>query len=581
MRNRLWLPALAFLLLFSGSVRAEDDPAEAPAAADYGLDAIRARFTALRPRIEKALGGTFRDAPEFVLTDREGMKAILLEELESFPAEVRQSPLLGPAGTEMLQDLMASAMAGKLEMKTGKLHIQPDAFRRLSELDESFATASSQAFLDTVLIHESVHAFQRESFDLDAFFDAAKTIETFQCRMCVLEGHAQVVTRRVARDLGIEDAVDLLVRLNSAGAVGPDDPLARSIGGAVTEMLGLPYTAGEKFVAAVAAKLGDEEAMKRLFAAPPQTLRQVLHPEEYLDPREGGPDLLGIIAETRKRFPAEEFDTQVMAAPEPALRAGVAPFAEPDQVDRAMQGFREAQILIATKKGAIPGQDLQSIVLVEFDSLESAQAFVELEERVARKKDELLAGQPGLKISGQEYGDLSKEGLSGVFIRKTVEIGFGTTLHSAVVVCREGNCLAEITVLAPTPPVREDVLALVNRVRDLFRGVETPPAEAKAPATAPEEGPKSAPAGPVVLAPDRIDAPGRLAGSAACGGANVRVELRVGSEVIAVDETMAGDSGLNTFEFDVPAEFRGQDLTLVAIAPDGASTAKTVKTSLR
>lgn len=145
--------------------------------------------------------------------------------------------------------------------------------------------AKQMGFEHAVAVHELMHALQDQQFGIGpAELALRKDTDASLAYHSVVEGEASLVMlARLVEPMGqtldgiVKNAAlaSLLAGASTMVTGGADTPRY------FTESLALPYTAGLKFVMAVYRK-GGWEAVNRLYADPPASMREVLHPEEYL-----------------------------------------------------------------------------------------------------------------------------------------------------------------------------------------------------------------------------------------------------------------------------------------------------------
>jgi hypothetical protein len=140
------------------------------------------------------------------------------------------------------------------------------------------------SFEDSVAVHELTHALQDQRFDLGKKDSALHDdTDAGMALHSVAEGEATLVMlAEMSASMGV--TVDQIVgnemMLNAMSAAS-----AAMTGGAGTpryfiDSLAFPYTAGLKFVAA-AYRTGGWAAVNRIYDSPPQSTREIIHPEEY------------------------------------------------------------------------------------------------------------------------------------------------------------------------------------------------------------------------------------------------------------------------------------------------------------
>jgi hypothetical protein len=140
---------------------------------------------------------------------------------------------------------------------------------------------------EMALVHELAHALADQHFHLEKFLKkAGSSDDASLARMAVMEGQAtwlmsEVTARRMGQSLLESPAmVDTMSRL--AGAGGSGFPVFQSMPLYMRETLVFPYSQGMVFQQRVAEKLG-KQAFGEVFRRPPQSTREILHPETYFD----------------------------------------------------------------------------------------------------------------------------------------------------------------------------------------------------------------------------------------------------------------------------------------------------------
>lgn len=141
---------------------------------------------------------------------------------------------------------------------------------------------------EAILVHELAHALADQHYDLRRFLDrGARTGEQQAARLAVIEGQAMwVMLDWQLRQMGagsvagnrqaLERMLPMLDRMAAASyPVFSTAPLY------LQETLLFPYTAGVLFHQAVVERLGSR-AFRAVLESPPETTRQILHPEEWL-----------------------------------------------------------------------------------------------------------------------------------------------------------------------------------------------------------------------------------------------------------------------------------------------------------
>jgi hypothetical protein len=122
-----------------------------------------------------------------------------------------------------------------------------------------------------VLAHELTHAIDDQHFDLDRLDDMVVRCddEVFQAALGVVEGSANHFATQVL----LRFPVAAPGSLSGGGSAGEVPPL-------ITEIQAYPYTAGQRFVDALADQ-GGPAAVNRALLRFPTTTEQILHPSKF------------------------------------------------------------------------------------------------------------------------------------------------------------------------------------------------------------------------------------------------------------------------------------------------------------
>jgi hypothetical protein len=178
--------------------------------------------------------------------------------------------LLGllPQGTDLyrlLLDLYTEQVAGFYDLKEGKMYLVSG---------EALGPLEKIAF-----VHEYVHAIQDQFFGLEGQVEA---VQDDSDRSLALEGLAEgdAMLAMFQFTMDYPDVVSTSGLLSQSLAI--DTPQFDAAPPVIQQMLLFPYTAGLQFVMPPYAKTG-WAGVDGLWADPPQSTEQLLHPERYPD----------------------------------------------------------------------------------------------------------------------------------------------------------------------------------------------------------------------------------------------------------------------------------------------------------
>jgi len=420
-------------LLFAGLRATAADP-------DFDPAALQARVRNLRPVVEDIL--------EQSLGKPVAVAVVTPEALETIVSAEMVAPLGESHGDRASEDLrharvreaklVARYLLGEVDPESARLLICPENFERVAALDPAWKGVASQEFLDTVLLHELVHVYHQRRFGLRRFLRTPDSVEQTAARRCVLEGHAQYVTRRAARRAGLGDAFRIFVATQTEVPPGIEDAGTRREMEAIRLQAAFAYVEGEKFVGAIVKELGYAKAVARIFAEPPTSLELVAWPNNYLRPPVATVDLDRIAARIGRLLAERGRNLQVHAMTKVTVRMALAPAGEA-AVARAMQGFRAAKaVVVQQRRTDVP---LAVVSILACRDAHAAQALYDAEVSTSKNKDELFRGeQSPTRILSARYEELRVGDALGVLGTKEVEItqlGVRQTVEFAVLRDRE------------------------------------------------------------------------------------------------------------------------------------------------
>ncbi len=274
--SRALIVALALLAAAPAGLLAQQD---APAALVASARAVSREIAGIR-------GLAWRRPVEFQVSDRATIQAYAQASLdrEMSPAEwTAYGELLThvgllPPGTDLhrlVVDLYAEQIAGYYDP-----HLQ--TFYLADWLPPFLQKA--------VVAHEATHALQDQHFDLETWMgEVPSTDDGALARSAVVEGEAMAVMLAymlVPTGMTLDEMPDLGTLLQGPGGdTSSGFPSFQQAPESLQRLLLFPYVEGARFVMA-AFRAGGWEAVDRLYADPPASTEQILHPEKYRETRD-------------------------------------------------------------------------------------------------------------------------------------------------------------------------------------------------------------------------------------------------------------------------------------------------------
>jgi len=355
------------------------------------LDQLESAARAVRRR-------TPAEPVERAFVSREDLRAYLEEEFaRDYPqdqaaAESQLLALLGllPPGTDLytlLLDLYTEQVAGFYDLEAGTMYLVSGG--ELGPLEK------------ITFVHEYVHAIQDQAFDLGAQVEAVEEDGDRSTALTALaEGDASLAMAQFVVDYpDVVSAADLLGQ-----SVGIDTPRLDAAPEIVRQMLLFPYEAGTRFVMQAYLRTG-WAAVDELWADPPQSTEQILHPERYPDDAPALvtlPRLEGTLG-PGWRLAGEDTLGEFL------LRQHLALFLDEDAADEAAAGWGGDHYLLYTHAE----RHVQCLVLVvRWDDRDEGDEFVELYEDYADARY-------GVAGEGTPRDGMWWEGATGLYLEQT------------------------------------------------------------------------------------------------------------------------------------------------------------------
>lgn len=260
----------------------DDEPSQPAPPPASSLNAAIASATAF---VERTRGRPFKEPVDVRLLPPEQFRRELLagsddEEDDGFAETLKALRLADPDEDveEETDDLVGDSVVGFYDDDRDRLVV------RGGRVDW---------YVHMVLVHELVHAWQDQHFDLNALWEESDTLDEALAVRSLLEGDAQWVESRWvdAQPPGVEDEIE---RAEDEGE-GDDEEDSRARE-SLELFFSFPYALGEPFVSRLHDS-GGIAAIDRAYANPPRSTLEIFRPSTYQagletenppDPRAGG-----------------------------------------------------------------------------------------------------------------------------------------------------------------------------------------------------------------------------------------------------------------------------------------------------
>ena len=409
--------------------------------------------------VEKALGGAIPGGRPTVRIGTFGdVEAALRADLIPLLARIGM-PEKDQAAT---LSFAAASLVAKYDHRKHEILIVPSTAEITAELFRA-PWLLDEDTLRVLLVHTAAQAHDFRSHPLAAAIESIKAREAFTAWSAVVEGHAQFVAERVAKERGLSAAFD---RLASALAWSPktDDPAMDAVFRTFAATIGVPYTAGLRFFQEVDRQGGAAEVARAL-DAPPRTTREIENPAAWLAGTAASPSVAtDAILDRFAKLVGEGWKSNRSAVLANTIRAQVEALGVTD-VEHALGGVIEIRGLVAQRQPA--GGTLAVLAMRTADDAGTA-ALERFERRISEAKDR-AASVGNVRIASAEYaaGAGAEGALPGFVATKRLQSG---NRSQAVVlhVVRLPRCLLEITLAGADEIGRSAVDAAIAEVAKLL-----------------------------------------------------------------------------------------------------------------
>jgi len=415
----------------------------------FAPDALAARVKRIRPHVEAVLGGSLGGPVPVVRLSRD------MAARREVRREVEESGETDPEKRRAIELRARIAAWNSFRTTLGMLGESGEDFLLLPDNFLDYPEEDRGALLDVVIAHELVHVYQARRFGLRANYDETDD-ERQDAHAAALEGHAEFVSREVAKRLGLDDAFETLA--DHSGV----DPSRHGPGFLRNRFR---YRAGERFFAAVAESVGGHQAAaERIFANRPASHWQIQNPTRYLAGERHGADL-----DLRPAARA--------LGGESAESTGVLPgLFRPQAGDAAAGVLRAGRIDASVARGALRGRSVL-VYVARCASPAAARAFRDALARRARvEADRTVYPDFALEV----YRSRVREDEDGVLhIQRSVRLGLVGRGEMHVVVRTRGDLVVQVLTHG-TRPTAPFLKRLAGRVLHDLAGTRPEPGTAEA-----------------------------------------------------------------------------------------------------
>ena len=364
------------------------------------------------------------------------------------------------AEAEQLGRQLAAFAYAKYAWSTRTFLVVPKTWEKNARVLERPQLTSDET-LRAVMVHELCHALDDRKFDFGKRIAEATTIDGIIALNAVIEGHAQLTTRRVCKVRGWTGGFDAYT--SSIAALPADNGEGEALlllRRATAAALEAAYVDGERFAAAVI-EARPETGAQDIFVSPPKDAETILQPRWYLDPatrpavlHDPEPAIDAFVA----KFDPDVWSSVRSNANGKQLAVGLAALPKED-IDAIVKSLRAAR-LVQLAPTAAPQSKVRIMIVMEFDSEASAARWVRLSGVISDKKNETMR-EGIVRITGSKTTKL-EETVQGLLQEKSMRSG-SESCEGATIDAWQGRLVVETIYSAEPPPMAEHV-ALVAEI---------------------------------------------------------------------------------------------------------------------
>lgn len=453
---------LSFLLLLPCLAAQEPEVEQSkPKSQEITQARLLAAYADAQQACSKVLKVELELLPELKITDADEVaRAIAAENLPSIKLREPDEEKAATQATLTGQQLGEVTMA-KYSWSTRSFLVVAATWERTARVLRRPQLTSDHA-LRAVMVHELCHAIDDHKFDFAKRLLQADTVDAMNALNAVIEGHAQLLTRRVCAASGWSDGFE--VYTSSIGALPPNlqaDAASTLVLRAYAAAIASAYLDGERFVAAVLAAR-PENGSRDLFESPPLDAETILEPGWYLDAKTR-PTLLYDVEPAIDAFVAG-FDMKVWSAARSnitgqQLAVGMAMLPK-EEVAAIVKSLRAARF-VQCAPTADPNAKIALLIAMEFDSEAAASRWIAASAKISDIKDDTM-DKGMVRIVGSKTTPLAREGLQGFLQEKQMKNG-RLAFDVATIDAMRGRIVLE-TIYSGDPPTVEAHLALVEEL---------------------------------------------------------------------------------------------------------------------
>ena len=427
---------------------------------------VAAAYAELYPDLEVTPGVRFATKDEVAAILSVELERQLIARMDAETAE-----RLAAAGAQAYAD----ALLAKYAFDQDEILVLADNIRFMEH--GSGLPLTSPNALRALLAHEFAHALAERRHGIAEKLLGLKSEDAVLAANAVIEGDAQFIARRICESKGWSEGFEAFTEIIGFIPDNPDlDAATRHMVEIITSAAAAAYYQGEAFIAALHAAGGDA-AIAGAFESLPGEMALIYNPEWYLDPSSRPVydwDLDRGLQPFEARYEGGDWLIQKVSAARAQMEVAFNMLPAAD-VAPVLDGLMQNRMIVAQPK-ASPMSGIALAGLYEFDTRETSQAFLKLQDRTSRKKDALMA-EGETRIVGAQYTILDEGEWSGLHVAKQVAVA-GQEVHVASVIAVQDRIGLEMT-FSNVEITPAELIELVGALLQSTRSEITPEPEAE------------------------------------------------------------------------------------------------------
>jgi len=337
---------------------------------------VKAMIDKAEPLIEEVTDMKFKNRMKYQIVKRNVIRDALTQEL------IPQLKKLLNVGNddmltrqaEMVAQVTSQSILGKYSLLKKEFYIVPDNVKTMVKILE-IKDDQIEDFIFLVVTHEMVHALDDQHFNLKEIMKSRTNVETAGAFNALMEGHAVYVTNKIADKLKISETARQVSVKSAAGISGEANRIQQQTYHSI-------YIKGSEFVEAIIDKKGPT-IIATAFTSPPISSRQIMNPEEYLNPTTvSNLDYSKLLKKVAEELPTEGMNSQSLDIGGMILRTLLISKGVPENEASSIADNCLGGGMTAAVKQALNNSSSVSVFILNFNNEEAVSKFDEISQKI-------------------------------------------------------------------------------------------------------------------------------------------------------------------------------------------------------